>query len=166
MDDLLKQTDGRKVDLNGKAAVLAVKDARVDRYEMSLKTEGPQHHRRPEYRLSADDGRAFSGLYMEFSHPGVIFPGVAGAICLLLALASLQVLPINYTGLALLLLGLALLVGEAFCSKLSACWASAGLFPLPSARFCCSIRQISDSGVDRSIIFTAVAHGRQLRSGD
>jgi len=51
---------------------------------------------------------------MEFSHTGVIFPGVAGAICLILALAAFQVLPINYTGLLLLLLGLALLVTEAF----------------------------------------------------
>src|SRR3989304_5121361 len=54
------------------------------------------------------------GLYMEFSHPGVIFPGVAGGIALLLALTSFQILPINYAGLLLILLGIALLIGEAF----------------------------------------------------
>jgi membrane-bound serine protease (ClpP class) len=54
------------------------------------------------------------GLYIEFTHPGVAFPGVAGAICLLLGLTALHVLPLNTSGLALLLLGLALLVAEAF----------------------------------------------------
>jgi membrane-bound serine protease (ClpP class) len=54
------------------------------------------------------------GLYIEFTHPGVAFPGVAGAICLLLALTALHVLPLNTSGLALLALGVALLVAEAF----------------------------------------------------
>ncbi len=54
------------------------------------------------------------GLYVEFTHPGLAFPGIAGAICLLLALAALHVLPVNTSGLVLLLLGVALLVAEAF----------------------------------------------------
>jgi len=54
------------------------------------------------------------GLYVEFTHPGVFFPGVAGAICLLLAMTALQVLPINYSGLALIFLGVAMLVAELF----------------------------------------------------
>jgi len=54
------------------------------------------------------------GLYIEFTHPGVVFPGVAGAICLLLALTALQVLPLNTSGLALMLLGVALLGAEVF----------------------------------------------------
>ncbi len=45
------------------------------------------------------------GLYFEFAHPGVYFPGVAGAICLLLALASFQILPVTLSGLLLMLLG-------------------------------------------------------------
>jgi len=52
------------------------------------------------------------GLYMEFSHPGAVFPGVAGMICLLLALLASQVLPINSVGLSLAILGLAFLAGE------------------------------------------------------
>ena len=54
------------------------------------------------------------GLYVEFTHPGVFFPGIAGAICLLLGMTALQVLPINYSGLVLILLGLSLLVSELF----------------------------------------------------
>lgn len=54
------------------------------------------------------------GLYLEFSNPGLLFPGLAGAICLLMALTAFQVLPINYTGLLLILLGMTLLVTELF----------------------------------------------------
>lgn len=53
------------------------------------------------------------GLYVEFSSPGLIFPGVAGAISLLLGLSALSVLPINWVGVALLLLSLSLFVLEA-----------------------------------------------------
>jgi membrane-bound serine protease (ClpP class) len=56
----------------------------------------------------------FLGLYIEFTNPGVVFPGVAGGICLLLALTAMQVLPVNYGAFALVLLGVGLLVAEAF----------------------------------------------------
>ena len=54
------------------------------------------------------------GLLFEFSNPGFVLPGVVGATCLLLGLYALQMLPVNYTGLALLLLGLGCMIAEAF----------------------------------------------------
>jgi membrane-bound serine protease (ClpP class) len=54
------------------------------------------------------------GLFFEFWSPGFVLPGVVGAICLVLALFALQMLPVNYAGLALILLGIAFLVAEAF----------------------------------------------------
>jgi len=54
------------------------------------------------------------GLFFEMIHPGLIAPGVVGAICLILALFALHTLPINYAGVALLLVGLALMFAELF----------------------------------------------------
>lgn len=56
----------------------------------------------------------FYGILFELANPGSLYPGVIGAICLLLALFAFQVLSVNYAGLALILLGLAFIVGEAF----------------------------------------------------
>jgi membrane-bound serine protease (ClpP class) len=60
------------------------------------------------------------GLFFELSNPGAILPGVLGGICLLLALFAFQVLPINYAGLALILLGLMFMIGEAFMPSFGA----------------------------------------------
>jgi membrane-bound serine protease (ClpP class) len=60
------------------------------------------------------------GLVYEFSNPGVVLPGVVGAVSLLLALYAFQLLPINYAGMALVLLGLALMVAEAFVPSFGA----------------------------------------------
>lgn len=155
IDDLLRQSDGRKVDLNGHPHVLSVKDAAIVRHEMNLKDR--------VINIIADPNIAYLllmagilGLYMEFSHPGVIFPGVAGAICLILALISLQVLPFSYAGLFLIFLGIALLIGEAFIPSFGVLGIG-GVISLALGSFLLFDTQTGDLGVDRSIIFTAVA---------
>ncbi|WP_459864483.1 NfeD family protein [Endothiovibrio diazotrophicus] len=60
------------------------------------------------------------GLIFEFSNPGFVLPGVAGAIALLLGLYALQLLPVNYAGLALMGVGLAFMVGELFMPSFGA----------------------------------------------
>jgi membrane-bound serine protease (ClpP class) len=155
IDDLLKQAEGRKVDLDGRSETLAFKDVRIVPHEMSLKQKILNALADPNivYLLMM---AGILGLYMEFAHPGVIFPGVAGGICLLLALAGLQILPINYAGLALILLGIGLLIGEAFAPSFGVLGIG-GLISLTLGSFFLFDTEGSDLIIDRSIIFTAVA---------
>jgi membrane-bound serine protease (ClpP class) len=113
LPELLAHVDGRTVEVAGEKRVLRVAGADVRVYEMRLSQR--------ILDVLADPNIAYVlmmagllGIYIEFTHPGVVFPGVAGGICLLLALTALQVLPVNYGALALMGLGLALLVAEAF----------------------------------------------------
>jgi membrane-bound serine protease (ClpP class) len=154
IDDLLKQADGYKVEIEGRKETLSLKKVRVDRYEMTLKQR--------VLNAIADPNIAYLlmmagilGLYMEFSHPGTIFPGVTGAICMLLAFASLQLLPINYTGLVLMLLGVGLLVGEAFFPSFGVLGVG-GIVSLALGSLLLFDTPTSDFGVDKSIVFTAV----------
>ena len=155
IDDLLKQADGRKVDLDGRMTTLSVKGANVVRHEMSLKQR--------IVNAIADPNIAYMllmagilGLYMEFSNPGVMFPGVTGAICLVMALISLQLLSFNYAGLILILLGIALLIGEAFMPSFGILGIG-GVISLALGSFLLFDTPNSDLTIDRSIIFTAVA---------
>jgi len=111
--ELLREIDGREVDIEGRSHVLATAGAVIEQHEMSLRQKFLNIVANPNlaYLLMM---AGILGLYVEFSHPGLLFPGVTGAICLLLALSALQVLPINYAGLALIGLGIILLVGEVF----------------------------------------------------
>ena len=60
------------------------------------------------------------GLLLEFYNPGTLIPGIAGAICLLTALYAFQMLPINYVGVALILLGIAFVIAELFVTSYGA----------------------------------------------
>jgi membrane-bound serine protease (ClpP class) len=155
LNDLLTQAHGRVVDVGGGKHELSIKDARIVQHEMSLRQKVLNSIAHPNiaYLLMM---AGILGLYMEFSHPGTIFPGVAGAICLLLAFASLQLLPINYTGLALMVLGIALLIGEAFIPAFGVLGIG-GIISLALGSLLLFDTPASDFAVDRSIVFTAVA---------
>lgn len=119
--ELVTRAEGRTVDVVGQKRKLelakAVRDAgggvRVVDVEMTFSQR--------VLNVIADPTIAYLlmtagmlGLWVEFTHPGVVFPGVTGAICLLLGLAALHVLPVSTAGLVLLLLGFALLLAETF----------------------------------------------------
>ena len=57
------------------------------------------------------------GLYFELANPGAIFPGVVGAICLILAFYSFQTIPVNYAGILLILLAIILFFAEAMVTS-------------------------------------------------
>ena len=102
-EDLLAKINGRKVEVGGKQLVLHTAGAPVKEIPEGLRTR--------VLKYIADPNIAFilmmiglAGLYFEFAHPGVVLPGVVGAICLLLAFFAFQTLPINFIGILLILL--------------------------------------------------------------
>jgi membrane-bound serine protease (ClpP class) len=111
--DLLDKIDGRVVRVSTGELRLATRGLTVERIDPDWRTRLLATLTNPNvaYLLMLV---GIYGLLLEGYNPGAILPGVAGAICLLLALYAFQVLSVNYAGLGLLLLGLALLVGEAF----------------------------------------------------
>jgi membrane-bound serine protease (ClpP class) len=113
LDALLKALDGRTVKTQNGTMTLALAGAEVRtivpgwRHELLALITNPN----VAYILLMI---GIYGLILEFYNPGFGVPGVTGIICLLLAAYALQMLPVNYAGLALILLGIALMVAEAF----------------------------------------------------
>lgn len=117
--DLLRQLDGRHVEVAGRSITLNT---------ANLVTVNLQ----PDWRsrllaVITNPNVAYVlmligiyGLIFEFSNPGSVIPGTVGAICLLLALFAFQALPVSYAGMALVLLGIALMVAEAFVPSFGA----------------------------------------------
>lgn len=113
MADLLRQMNGRTVKVSTGEVKLATEDLVIERVETDWRTKLLAVLTNPNvaYLLMLI---GVYGLLLEGYNPGAILPGVVGAICLLLALYAFQVLSVNYAGLGLMLLGIALLIGEAF----------------------------------------------------
>jgi len=112
IDDLLLQLDGRSVVMESGELILATENLTVERVDPDWRNQLLSLITNPNiaYFLMII---GFYGLIFELSSPGSLFPGTIGVVSLLLALFAFQVLPINYAGLALILVGLALMVGEA-----------------------------------------------------
>ncbi len=113
MKDLLRQLDGREVHIGASSRHLATKN-------LVIKVVEPDWRNRL-LSVIADPNIAYMlmligiyGLVFELANPGLVLPGVVGAICLLLAFYTFQILPVNYAGLALILCGLLFMILEAF----------------------------------------------------
>src|SRR6266705_3534488 len=111
--DLLRRLDGRKLKASDAERVLKTADVVATTVEPDWRTRF--------LSVVTDPSIAYvlilMGIYalvFEFSNPGLVFPGVVGAICVLIALYAFHLLPVNYAGLALMLVGIAFMVGELF----------------------------------------------------
>ncbi len=109
--DLLKQLDGRKVSKENREYVLKTAGANVEKIVPGIRFKILDAVANPNvaYILMMIGG---IGIMMELYNPGMIFPGVAGGICLLLSFFALQVLPVNYVGILLIILSVVLFVLE------------------------------------------------------
>jgi membrane-bound serine protease (ClpP class) len=116
LDHLLEQIDGRSVAVGRDEVVLETKGASVERIDMSLVNRFFDVISDPQIAMLLILA-GLLGLYVEFTQPGTIFPGVAGAVSLVLAALALQIIPFNWLGLILILAGIGLLVAELFVTS-------------------------------------------------
>jgi len=112
-DELLRTLNGREITrFNGKTAKLSLDNYTLAQFELSGRQKFLARIVEPDvFFILLIVG--VLGLYTEFTHPGVIAPGVVGGICALLALYAMQLLPVNFTGVLLILLAVALFILEA-----------------------------------------------------
>lgn len=117
--DLLAKIENREIQVEGKKVRLALKGATIDRFEPDWRTK--------LLSVITDPNVAYIlmmlgiyGIFFELWNPGYVLPGVIGGISLLLALYAFQVLPVNYAGLGLILLGIIFVVAEAFMPSFGA----------------------------------------------
>ncbi len=112
-DDLLKQLNGRTITrFNGKTEKLALDNCTRGKFQLSGRQRFLARIVQPDAFFLLLIIGVF-GLYTEFTHPGVVAPGVIGGICMVLALYAMHLLPVNFAGLLLIGLAIALFVLEA-----------------------------------------------------
>jgi membrane-bound serine protease (ClpP class) len=111
LDDLIDTLDGREVYMSGNPVTLKTKSLKRVYYHPGFRDR--------VLKTISDPNIAYilmmiglAGLYFELSHPGTIFPGVIGAISLILAFFSFQALPVNYAGLILIALAIIFFIAE------------------------------------------------------
>ena len=111
LDTLLKDINGRKIEVEGGVKIINTEGVKLKHIEMSLRQKILDTLSNPNiaYMLML---LGFYGLFFELSNPGAILPGIVGAISLILAFYSFQTLPVNYAGLLLILLGIILFILE------------------------------------------------------
>jgi membrane-bound serine protease (ClpP class) len=119
LEGLLIQLDGREVEAGERNLVLATAGARVERLEKDWRLQllGVLTNPNIAYILLLV---GVYGIIFELANPGQVLPGVVGTIAILLALYTFQLLPINYAGLALILVGIVFMVAEAFAPSFGA----------------------------------------------
>ena len=117
--ELLRLIDGYEIEIDGKTVTLVTTAVVIEAYEPNWRIKILSTIANPEIVLLL----GLIGLYgimYEGWNPGAILPGVVGVICLLLAAYALQLLPVNYAGLVLIIVGIALMVAEAFAPSFGA----------------------------------------------
>ncbi|HET9680017.1 MAG TPA: nodulation protein NfeD, partial [Gammaproteobacteria bacterium] len=117
--DLLQKIDGKTVIIDGQAIKLDTSGMVIEKIETDWRTDLLSILTNPTiaYMLML---AGIYGLMFEGFNPGAILPGVVGAVCLLLALFAFQLLPVNYAGVALIVLGIGFMVGEMFVPSFGA----------------------------------------------
>lgn len=177
---LLKQLDGRTVTVQGVKRTLKTAGAATVAIEPDWRSRLLAVIAHPNVALILMMLGIY-GLLFEFSNPGFVLPGVVGALCLLLAFYAFHLLPVDYTGVGLILLGIALIVAEAFAPSFGALGIGgvvslvmglvifvdpeiAGAYA-PSATFIAALAILMSATVFATVAFAVRARRRPVVSG-
>jgi membrane-bound serine protease (ClpP class) len=155
--DLFAKIDGMTVDMNGEERTLAVADAEVREIEMAMLTRLFNFLASPDVAMLLVMA-GLLGLYVEFQQPGMLVPGIIGAICLVLAAIAFQILPFSWVGLMLILVGMALMVAEIFVTSFGLLFAGGILCFILGGSMLFDMPEVSDLTVSFwSVLVPAVA---------
>jgi membrane-bound serine protease (ClpP class) len=141
--DLLEQLEGMEVTVDGETSVLEIAGAEIRVIEMTAMTRLFNFLASPDVALLLGMAGLF-GLYMEFQNPGMLIPGIVGALCLILAGFAFQILPFSWLGLVVLLVGVGLLVAEVFAPAFGALFALGIIFMLVGGTMIFDLPDVSD----------------------
>jgi membrane-bound serine protease (ClpP class) len=155
--DLLAKIDGRMVTMNDGERRLEVANAQIREIEMQPLTRLFNFLASPDVAMILVMA-GLLGLYVEFQQPGMMVPGIVGAVCLVLAAIAFQILPFSWVGLILIFFGMALMVAEIFVTSFGMLFAGGILCFLLGGSMLFDMPEVSDLTVSFwSVLIPAVS---------
>ena len=157
LTDLLAKIDGMTVRTTAGERKLDLANPEIRRIEMPPLTRLFNYLASPDVAMILVMA-GMLGLYIEFQQPGMLLPGIAGAICLVLAAIAFQILPFSWVGLLLILLGMALMIAELFVTSFGLLFAGGILCFLLGGMMLFDMPEVSDLTVSFwSVLLPTVA---------
>ncbi|HEY5659107.1 MAG TPA: nodulation protein NfeD [Myxococcota bacterium] len=145
-DDLFAQLEGREVVVAGEPRELRLAGADIRVIEMRPLTRLFNVLASPDIAVLLVMA-GMLGLYVEFNQPGMLFPGIAGAVCLILAAIAFQILPFSWVGLLVMLLGVGLMIAEIFVTSFGVLFATGLACMLLGGSMLFEMPEVSDLSV-------------------
>jgi membrane-bound serine protease (ClpP class) len=162
--DLFRQLEGRKVEVSGQTVTLALSDAEVRVIEMKPMTRLFDFLADPNVAMLLVTAGMLL-LFVEFNSPGVILPGVAGAVCLVLAGIAFQIVPFSWVGLLVLISGVALMLAEVYLGSFGVLFAVGIVCMLIGGSMLFDVPELSDLTVSFWSVLVPVVAAFALFAG-
>ena len=157
-EDLFAQLEGREVVVDGETRVLSLAGAEVRSISMTPLTRLFNFLASPDIAVLLVMA-GLLGLYIEFNQPGMLIPGIVGAVCLVLAAIAFQILPFSWVGLMVMLLGVGLLVAEIFVTSFGVLFAAGVACLLLGGNILFEVPEMSDLTVSFWSVLVPVVAG-------
>jgi membrane-bound serine protease (ClpP class) len=157
-DALFAAIEGREVEIGERTVTLELAGAEVRAIEMTALTRLFNFLASPDVAVLLVMA-GLLGLYIEFNNPGLLLPGIVGAVCLVLAAIAFQILPFSWLGLLLVLLGLGLAVAEIFVSSYGVLLAAGMICFLLGGSMLFDVPEVSDLNVSFWSVLVPVVAG-------